>query len=88
MCTCLHTATCIRLSVSACLPVFFLFFLVVLLYVHRFEVLLYVHKNRRLIRDGEPRTATSTFTQFLSSGSLIRDGGQLGVWGVVSGTDR
>ena len=31
------------------------------------EVLLYVHKNRRLIRDGEPRTSTSTFTQLLSS---------------------
>ena len=31
------------------------------------EVLLYVHRNRRLIRDGEPRTATSTFTQLLSS---------------------
>ena len=30
-------------------------------------VLLYVHRNRRLIRDGEPRTATSTFTQLLSS---------------------
>ena len=31
------------------------------------RVLLYVHRNRRLIRDGEPRTATATFTQFLSS---------------------
>ena len=31
------------------------------------EVLLYVHRNRRLIRDGEPRTATSTLTQLLSS---------------------
>ena len=31
------------------------------------SVLLYVHKNRRLIRDGEPRTATLTFTQFLDS---------------------
>ena len=31
------------------------------------EVLLYVHRNRRLIRDGEPRTATSTFIQLLSS---------------------
>ena len=31
------------------------------------EVLLYVHRNRRLIRDGEPRRATSTFTQLLSS---------------------
>ena len=30
-------------------------------------MLLYVHRNRRLIRDGEPRTATSTFTQLLSS---------------------
>ena len=30
-------------------------------------VLLYVHRNRRLIRDGEPRTATSTFTQLLNS---------------------
>ena len=28
------------------------------------EVLLYVHRNRRFIRDGrEPRTSTSTFTQ-------------------------
>ena len=31
------------------------------------EVLLYVHRNRRLIRDGEPRTATSTFTQLLTA---------------------
>ena len=31
------------------------------------EVLLYVHRNRRFIRDREPRTATSTFTQLLSS---------------------
>ena len=31
------------------------------------EVLLYVHRNRRLIRDGSPTTATSTFTQLLSS---------------------
>ena len=30
-------------------------------------VLLYVHRKRRLIRDGEPRTTTSTFTQLLSS---------------------
>ena len=30
-------------------------------------MLLYVHRNRRLIRDGELRTATSTFTQLLSS---------------------
>ena len=29
-------------------------------------MLLYVHINHRLIRDGEPRTATSTFTQLLS----------------------
>ena len=35
------------------------------------EVLLYVHRNRRLIRDGEPRTATSTFTQLLSSESWL-----------------
>ena len=27
------------------------------------EVLLYVHRNRRFIRDGELRTSTSTFTQ-------------------------
>ena len=32
------------------------------------EVLLYVHRNRRFIRVGEPRTSTSTFTQLLSSG--------------------
>ena len=31
------------------------------------EVLLYVRRNRRFIRDGEPRTATTTFTQLLSS---------------------
>ena len=31
------------------------------------KVLLYVHRNRRLIRDGEPRTSTSAFTQLLSS---------------------
>ena len=31
------------------------------------EVLLYIHRNRRLIRNGSPRTATSTFPQFLSS---------------------
>ena len=31
------------------------------------EVLFYVHRNRRFIKDGEPRTATSTFTQLLSS---------------------
>ena len=31
------------------------------------EALLYVHRNRRLIRDGEPRTSTSTFTQLLNS---------------------
>ena len=29
--------------------------------------MLYVHRKRRLIRDGEPRTTTSTFTQLLSS---------------------
>ena len=42
------------------------------------EVLLYVHINRRLIRDGEPRTATSTFTQLLTqlltSDNLVRNG--------------
>ena len=31
------------------------------------EVLLYVHRNRRRIKDGESWTATSTFTQLLSS---------------------
>ena len=31
------------------------------------QMSLYVHRNRRLIRDGEPRTAISTFTQLLSS---------------------
>ena len=31
------------------------------------DVLLYVHRNRRFVRDGEPRTSTSTFTQLLSS---------------------
>ena len=34
------------------------------------EVLLYVHRNRRRIGDGEPRTATSTFTQLLSSNAI------------------
>ena len=33
-------------------------------------MLLNVHRNRGLIRDGEPRTATSTFTQFLSPDSF------------------
>ena len=31
------------------------------------EVLLYVHRNRRFIGDGEHRTATSTLTQLLNS---------------------
>ena len=31
------------------------------------SVLLYVHRNRKAHKDGEPRTATSTFTQFLNS---------------------
>ena len=31
------------------------------------EVLLYVHRNSRLIRDGESRASASTFTQLLSS---------------------
>ena len=35
------------------------------------EVLLYVHRNRRLIGDGEPRTSTSTFTEPLSSGDSV-----------------
>ena len=26
----------------------------------------YIHRNRRLIRDGKPWTATSTFTQLLN----------------------
>ena len=34
------------------------------------EVLLYSHRNRRRIRDGEPRTATSTFTQLLGSNAI------------------
>ena len=33
-------------------------------------MLLYVHRNNRLIRDGKPRTATSTFTQLLSSEAI------------------
>ena len=33
-------------------------------------MLLYVHRDLRTIRDGEPRTATSTFTQLLSSDIL------------------
>ena len=36
------------------------------------EVLPYVHRNRRFIRDGEPRTATSTFTQILNSAKTVR----------------
>ena len=35
------------------------------------EVLLYVHRNRSFIRDREPRTSTSTFTQLLRSEPLI-----------------
>ena len=31
------------------------------------QVLLYVHRNRRIIRDRGPRTSASTFTQLLSS---------------------
>ena len=31
------------------------------------EVLLYIHRNRRFREGWEPRTATSTFTQLLSS---------------------
>ena len=38
------------------------------------EVSLYVHRNRRLIRDGELRMATSTFIQLLSSDFLCKDG--------------
>ena len=35
-------------------------------------VLLYVHRNRRLIRDGSrPRTAASTFTQFLPALTVV-----------------
>ena len=30
-------------------------------------MLLYVHRDRRPIRDGKPRTATSTFTQLPNS---------------------
>ena len=31
------------------------------------STLLYVHRNRRFIRDREPRTSTSTFIQVLNS---------------------
>ena len=31
------------------------------------EALLYIHRNRRFIRDGEPGMSTSTFTQLLNS---------------------
>ena len=36
-------------------------------------MLLYVHRDHKLrtIRDGEPRTATSTFTQLLNSESSV-----------------
>ena len=34
------------------------------------EVLLYVHRNRRFIRNREPRTSVSTFTQLQSSESV------------------
>ena len=37
------------------------------------EVLLYVDRNRRLIRDREHRTAASTFTQLLSSEKRVVD---------------
>ena len=43
------------------------------------EVLLYVHRSRRFIRDGEPRTATSTFTQLLNSASTDGEGWLLNV---------
>ena len=39
-------------------------------------MLLYVHRNHRAHYDGEPRTATSTFTQLLNSEhreGIIRD---------------
>ena len=42
--------------------------------VVKVEVLLYVHRNRKLIRDGEPRTATSTFTQLLNSDGYATEG--------------
>ena len=48
------------------------------------EELLYVHRNRRLIKDGEPRTATSTFTQLLNSvsqGGLFTPYTADGEWG-------
>ena len=35
------------------------------------KVLLYIHINHRFIRDGKPRTATSTFTHLLSSESQL-----------------
>ena len=36
------------------------------------EVFLYVHRNRRFIKDvREPRTSTSTFTQLLSSDRCV-----------------
>ena len=49
-------------------------------------VLLYVHRNRRLIKDGKPRTSTSTFTQLLNSGPWWKHG-QLFVAGVAD-TER
>ena len=35
------------------------------------KVLLYIHINRRFIRDGKPRMSTLTFTQLLSSESQL-----------------
>ena len=35
------------------------------------EVLLYVHRNRRLIRDRSPGRPLKTFTQLLSSGVCV-----------------
>ena len=40
----------------------------------RGSVLLYVHRNRKAHYDGEPRTATSTFTQLLNSELQQRTG--------------
>ena len=41
------------------------------------EVLLYVHRNRRLIRDEETRPSSSTFTQLLSADLASPENGRL-----------
>ena len=37
------------------------------------SLLLYVHRNRKAHQDGQPRTATSTFTQLLNSEQPLKE---------------